>query len=52
MIDVQDIMPLADLGTMSQDQLDDYYANIGECLENGTLSEEDAANLIFGPDDF
>lgn len=52
MIDVQDIKPLADMEPMSQEELDDYYANIGECLENGTLTEEDAANLIFGPDDF
>lgn len=34
------------------EERDYYYALVGECLENETLTENQAATLIFGPDDF
>jgi hypothetical protein len=46
------IKPLSEMGILSQSDLEDYYANIGEGLADGTLTESQAADLIFGPDDF
>lgn len=44
------LQPMAELEPMNEDERCNYYAEIGEGLEDGTLTEEDAANLIFGPE--
>lgn len=43
-------MTMRSLNDVPPAERDEYLADMGEMLEDGTLTEEEAAYIVFGPD--